>query len=102
MTTPKYLARSALARLPKPYTEEVILHVFCEIERTPHLRKAYKALMKGTDAYTQTGLNSQIARSTCATLKAEAGERMDVKGICEIVRSVSKLDDIDSDWIWDD
>lgn len=32
---PYYSARLALARLPRPYTDEVILHVFCEIERTP-------------------------------------------------------------------
>ena len=99
---PRYLARLALARLPRPYTEEVILHVFCEIERTPHLRKAYKALLKGDNAYTQSGLNSQISQSVSGTLKAEAGERTDVTDICEIVRGVSKLDDIDSDWSWND
>lgn len=99
---PQYLARLALARLPRPYTDEVILHVFCEIERTPHLRKAYNSLLKGDDAYTKGGLNSQIAQSVSSTLDAEAGERMDAGDICEIVGTVSRLEGIDSDWTWDD
>lgn len=103
MDDPRYLARCALARLPRPYTDEVILHVFCEIERTPHLRKAYTKLKDGTVAdYTSGGLNSQIAQGVARTLNAEAGERMNVEDMCEIVGSVSLLDGIESNWSWDD
>lgn len=103
---PRYLARLALARLPRPYTDQVILHVFCEIERTPHLREAYDGLMRrwwfDEGPYTQQGLNSQISQSVRSTLQATTGERIDVIDICEIVEGVSLLDDIKSDWSWDD
>ena len=58
---PEYLAKLALYRLPKPYTDEVILHVFCEIDRTPHLRRAYDGLMVGENGYTHVGLNREIS-----------------------------------------
>ena len=95
--TPTYLAQLALARLPKPYTDEVTLHVFCEIERTPHLRRAYDGLL---DAYDHAGLNQQIGRTFKQTLNAKSGDRMDVRDTCEIVTNVTLLGDINSDWEW--
>ena len=96
---PTYLAKLALSRLPRPYTDEVTLHVFCEIERTPHLRKAYEGLMEGEDGYTQHGLNIQIAKAVSSTLDAEHdGESIPVEDICEIVQSVTRLTTFDSDW----
>lgn len=104
MTKPEYLARIALSRLPRPYTAEVILHVFCEIERTPHLRNRYDKLLKGPNAYAKQGLNSQIAMAVSRTLNAATEEeKIDTTGgICKLVNSVSRLSDIDSDWEWDD
>lgn len=99
-----YLARLALARLPRPYTDEVILHVFCEIERTPHLRHLYDGLMDdrlNPDSYTKDGLNQQIGRSVRETLNAVASDRFDVTGICELVGSATRLSGIKSDWTWD-
>ena len=81
------------------YTDEVTFHVFCEIERTPHLRRAYDELL---DDYDQGGLNRQIGRSIRATLNAVSGERMSVVDTCEIVANVRRLDGIDSDWSWGD
>ena len=101
--TPRYLARLALARLPRPYTDQVILHVFCEIERTPHLREAYNGLLRfREDPYTQQGLNGQISKNVRETLDAETGGQIDVTDICEIVEGVSLLHEIDSDWEWGD
>ncbi|MCY4421377.1 MAG: hypothetical protein OXC42_09075 [Gammaproteobacteria bacterium] len=100
---PKYLAKLALSRLPKPYTDEVILHVFCEIERTPHLRRAYDGLMVGKDGYKHGGLNIQISQRVSDTLNAQhSEERILVEDVCEIVRSVTRLDDFDSNWSWTD
>lgn len=104
--SPRYLARLALARLPRPYTEEVILHVFCEIERTPHLREAYNGLMREwwTDegAYEQQGLNGQISKAVRETLQANAVGQFDARDICEIVQWPSRLEGIKSNWTWED
>lgn len=98
-----HLAKLALARLPRPYTDQVILHVFCEIERTPHLRATYDNLtVIGDPPYDKGGLNIQIARAVNATLNATSSGSIPVSGICEIVGSVSLLQDIkDHDWVWD-
>lgn len=96
--TPRYLARLALARLIKPYDKEVIFHVFCEIERTPHLRKAYDELL---ETYDQGGLNKQIGIAVSSTLKATATGRKDVRDVCEIVSSPSVLEGIKSNWKWE-
>ena len=95
--TPNHLARQALARLPRPYTDEVTLHVFCEIERTPHLRRSYDALIDGR-GYTQDGLNTQIGKAVKDTLGAEPTGQFDAEDACEIVRWPSRLRDIKSDW----
>ena len=102
--TPEYLAKLALSRLPKPYTDEVILHVFCEIERTPHLRGAYDGLMVGENGYTHVGLNREISYLVRTTLNAQnSQERIPAKeDVCEIVKSVTRLDDFDSNWSWSD
>ena len=101
--TPEYLAKLALSCLPKPYTNEVILHVFREIERTPHLRKAYDGLMVGENGYKHGGLNIQISYLVSTTLKAQhSKERIHVEDVCEIVRSVTRLDKFDSNWSWSD
>ena len=97
---PSYLARLALARLPRPYTDEVVLHVFCEIERTPHLREAYNGLLKWEN-YKKVGLNREISKAVGRTLNAETGDSIPVWDTCEIVGSVSKLEGIESDWSWD-
>lgn len=99
--TPQYLARLALARLLRPYNEEVIFHVFCEIERTPHLRRAYDRLLEGDNAYTKEGLNQEIGKSIARTLKATALKQINVEEVCEIVKWPSVLSDIDSDWKWE-
>ena len=100
---PEYLAKLALSRLPKPYTDEVILHVFCEIERTPHLRMAYDGLMMGENGYTHGGRNGEISKWVSVTLNAQhSKENIDVKDVCEIVKSVKRLDDFDSNWSWSD
>lgn len=99
---PQSLARLALSRLPRPYTDEVILHVFCEIERTPHLRKHYDALLTCKKPYEQRGLNSQIAQSVSRTLRAKAGGQIDVSDVCEIIGTVSRLKGVKSDWTWQD
>ena len=98
-----YLARLALSRLPRPYSEEIILHVFCEIERTPHLLGEYMKLLQGQDAYMKQGLNSQVAKTVRETLNADThGERIDTTGgICTLVDGVSRLRDIESDWSWE-
>ena len=95
---PRYLARLALARLQRPYKKQVIFHVFCEIERTPHLRRAYDELL---EEYDQGGLNSQIGLAISDTLNATAGKQMNVEDICEIVKWPSELSDIDSNWEWE-
>ena len=102
--TPEYLAKLALSRLPKPYTDEVILHVFREIERTPHLRKAYDGLMVGENGYHHGGLNIQISYLVRTTLNAQISQvKIPVKDdVCEIVGSVTRLDDFDSNWSWSD
>jgi len=93
---PQDLARIALSRLPRPYTAEVILHVFCEIERTPRLRLLYDQLV---EASSQASVNTQIGRSIRSTLKAgSAGRMRDVGDVCEIVKYPSLLVGIDSDW----
>lgn len=98
MNDTSYLARLALSRLPRPYTDEVVLHVFCEIERTPHLRKRYEALIAATN---KGQVNREISRVVTGVLGAVTSESMDVSDICEIVSSVSRLAvGIDSDWSW--
>ncbi|MCY4514347.1 MAG: hypothetical protein OXC69_04330 [Candidatus Tectomicrobia bacterium] len=97
-----YLARLALARLPKPYTKEVTLHVFCEIERTPHLRKAYDKLLEKDNTYrTAGGLNSRIGNTVSTTLQATKGRQIDARDICEIVKWPSVLSNINSEWEWE-
>ena len=66
----------ALARLPRPYTAEVTLNVFCEIERTPRLRMLYDQLV---EARNQASVNIRIGREIRSTLKARsAGQMRDV------------------------
>ena len=94
--TPQDLARIALARLPRPYTAEVTLHVFCEIERTPRLRTLYDQLVK---ARNQASVNIRIGRAIRSTLKARsAGQMRDVGDVCKIVKNPSLLVGIDPDW----
>lgn len=93
------LAKLALARLPKPYTDEVLLHVFCEIERTPHLRRDYDQLIE-VKGYAHAGLNSLIAKAITKTLKAIPYGKLDVSGVCEIVNTPSRLHGVDSEWSW--
>ena len=94
--TPIDLARIALIRLPRPYTKEVTLHVFCEIERTPRLRMLYDQL---AETVGQQSLNTQIGKAVRSTLKAgSAGQMTDVTDVCEIVKYPSYLVGIDSDW----
>lgn len=98
------LAELALSRLPKPYTSEVVLHVFCEIERTPHLLKLYHGMMDGTvNSYiSQSTLNREVTKGTQHTLGARIAGRIDARA-CDIVGStVRSLTDIDSGWRWDD
>ena len=99
--TPRYLARLALARLPRPYTGEVTLHVFCEIERTPHLRRAYDGLMEGENGYTHEGLNQEIGKAVRKTLEATTGDQIHTEDVCELVVWPSKLHNINSDWKWE-
>ena len=98
--TPTYLAKLALSRLPKPYTDEVILHVFCEIERTPHLRKAYDKKRDKVGNH----VNRQIGKAVSETLSAQSdkGRMRDIesRGICQIVDTVTRLADFDADWSW--
>lgn len=102
---PRRLAQLALARLPKPYTEEVTLHVFCEIERTPRLRAYFDSLLDPEltdDPYTFEGLNSQIGLSVKEILDADTGEQMrHVLDVCELVKYPSRLHNINSDWEFD-
>ena len=93
-----HMARVALARLPRPYTDEVTLHVFCEIERTPHLRLQYDQL---ADTMGKGPLNRQIGRVVRKTLKAAAIGKIVAPDVCEIVTGPSRLVGIDSDWTWD-
>ena len=68
-----YLARLALARLPRPYTDEVILHVFCEIERTPQpptpLQRAYGWQAESRSVHQRQGLNQQIGMISTGNLE---------------------------------
>lgn len=96
--TPLLLARMALRRLPRPYTEEVSFHVFCELERTPHLRKAYDELLEGENAYTPDGLNKEIGKAVRSTLNASANGQIDVRKASELVKFPSKLTNINPDW----
>lgn len=93
---PKELAKLALIRLPKPYTNEVALHVFCEIERTPRLRQLYDEML--ARAKTQASLNSQISKAVKATLRATKDGNIETQGACEITDSPSRFVDIHSDW----
>ena len=87
--SPDDLARVALARLPKPYTDEVTLHVFCEIERTPHLRLIYDQLDEHMD---HKWLNSRIGKVIAETLNATRNGKIEVEdGTCEIVKGPSRL-----------
>ena len=94
---PRDLAQLALARLPRPYTDEVTMHVFCEIERTPHLRLHYDQLeeLKGRDP-----LNQQIGKAVKETLNATSVEQFNVEGVCELVKWPSRLKNVKSDWTW--
>ena len=92
------LAKEALRRLPKPYTPEATLHVFCEIERTPHLRKQYDEMVAKLDS-----VNREIGRTVAGTLGTEGtAEKIQARkqGLCGIVGSVSLLDAarINHDW----
>jgi len=104
MMDAKTLARLALARIPKPYKEQVVLHVFCEIERTPHLRGIYDNLsVIGEQPYDPGGLNQQISIAVKATLKAETTGQLVLpdQNICQLVGSVALLGRITQDWEWD-
>ena len=95
------LARMALSRLPRPFTDEVVLHVFCEIERTPHLLKAYEGLLNYSGRYKdRRALNIDISSRVKYALKAKKVGSIEARG-CEIVGSVARLDGIDPGWEWD-
>ena len=97
------LARHALARLPRPYAEDVILRVFCEIEHTLDLYRSYRGLLRPNGGYSEHGLNSQIGKSVRLTLKAgRNGKRTVDRTRCSLIKSFSLLTRIDSDWTWDD
>ena len=92
------LAKTALRRLPKPYSDRVTLHVFCEIERTPELREKYDDLVAKMDS-----VNREIGRTVAGALGTKGtGKKIQARkrGLCEIVGSVSKLDvaSINHDW----
>ena len=73
------LARMALSRLPRPFTDEVVLHVFCEIERTPHLLKAYEGLLNYSGRYKdRRALNIDI--SSRVKVRAEGQESWQHRG----------------------
>ncbi|MXY04791.1 MAG: hypothetical protein F4171_15690 [Gammaproteobacteria bacterium] len=93
--TREELVEIALFRLPRPYTPEVTLHVFCEIERTPRLLRAYERL---TGEYGKNQLNQWIGQAVKDMLGAESSGQMDyVADVCEIVKWPSRLVNIDPD-----
>lgn len=86
------LARLALSRLPKPYTDEVILHVWCEIERTPRLRQMYDDLLEDRGNDPQR-VNPFVSKAVSEALGADrAKKRFGLNGACELVQSVTRLE----------
>lgn len=98
----KHLARLALSGLPRPYTEEVVLHVFCEIERTPHLLNMYQELLNDKDRYKdRRALNIDISKRVRDALSSKKVGVVDARA-CKIVKSnVARLANINSNWHWE-